>query len=948
MPDSVREDVTEQRRESVPESMSFSEGLVSDTARLGDDDNLRHSYMDRGDRTIDQNDPERAGVIAGVKQTLKSRMKQENLTSRDEALELKNQFENNVAPGLESKKGEARSYVIDAYKSLAMYYFYRAQSDPQSLYRDSYNRLDQIYSIAEGRDAGEFLRFCDDKLDWLQDWDESSTIFSRFAARWRSSSAHSDYEKSFKKARNAAGEVSTISEKWNDTLKEYHDEVYKPRSQSYDKYAMAYYTMTRDDQNRDEGAVLQRPDRYDRNLDTFAKDIYEFAVRFDREQASNFINVAVGNEGVLINPFEDHPVDHKKLIGAGSRNFFTDDGYKHHTQITTEAFSRGDITSATQEQSVPNPPPRKRIKLNSHFQGYEAHRQFRADGVLLPKQDPYIRARRPAQRENAFDPRGGRLTADEVSKTGDMLFSEKSAKIYSARTKRGNEVKGFFIGGEFIPADDQKLADEGLAYFGNPNWKKVAQQERLRTAIRRSDFFRHVNLATIQYYMRYEGYDANRQVKQKRASDIKGDFMAKRDSTFSLTNIGQAALDGTLAGIIGDFAGISGGFALGFTDMNEDRSGNRASFTDAAYARMISDYAALQSKMMKLETEGDRAIALSSVGVDILTAAAVATQSLGPGLAIGRILQTLLDICNNIREIVIAVQNESQKSKKDVVFAVFDSIINIGSDISAICYTASTYEPTGIASTVMSFIKDTFTIIKSIITLVKTQKTKNRIDSTSKDLTTALDAFRNNQGSQSDRELGQAYSQNSQSKFFLSLSRQKANRDQVKAGFDVATAGLNIVGTGIGLHEKAAWLNPVSAAFKIASKVSNFISLVTGKLMARSQRKGIVGAVLGDKELDGISGFDTVLQEETGIRNKYYLTDLARVFMAIDMHAMVANNASSDADKKLAEMTLKTFIPRRDDEPFSDYRQRITLKDILSAVGAQSNWRSVLFESIRA
>ena len=109
--------------------------------------------------------------------------------------------------------------------------------------------------------------------------------------------------------------------------------------------------------------------------------------------------------------------------------------------------------------------------------------------------------------------------------------------------------------------------------------------------------------------------------------------------------------------------------------------------------------------------------------------------------------------------------------------------------------------------------------------------------------------------------------------------------------------------------------------------------------MTKKTIKNDIEFILGDRELLNTPKFRTVLKEETGINNENYIPDLAKVFAAIDTHVLLQNN-SSPGEQQLAESIANRILGE-----YVEIDEK-TYKKLLIAVGAPSNWRNVLLESI--
>lgn len=923
---------------TAPKKMTFESGFISDTESLPamdgfDADNM--SYMG-GAQKSDEEIQQQEAVAGGVRQTLKEQLKRTNQDSLDAANEMadkhRSHFENSMQGAINSAMIAVQNYHL----ALAAYEVAMVRSGITGA-SEAKNILSPYKDAASNGGSTENLRQFEQaqqNLDYYEHHPVSlaRSIFTGTGLRrmYRASRLNSKR----KSAENRIEYIRRASQEWDNTLKDYKENTYKPLYDQYDKVAMMYYAMSRDVDNI--GFKRTGDEGYDPEKDVYAKDIAEYVGCYDNTAITNYINVLMPNGGGAGNPYtRDHHIamvfdEARALKDESSTNRVDTAGrLKFHTKISTEAFGDENVHSVTDEQDAVNIAPRRRIKVLSDFTGYAARNQEKTDDApdVLDFQ------------KNVQELENLNLTIDEKDRTGKYLFSNKSAKIYTVK-KGDRDVNGFVLNGKFVSEDNNLVMDQNDPEITkHPSWKEAANMETVRTQIRRSDFFRHVNAATIQHYARYDGYD-NDDIKyvEKKELEFGGQdkFMAKRDGFFSLTNLGQNALNGNIAGLVDSAIGVT-------NDVSSSIQGDKdAVIIDKSFAS-IED---LQNGIMGLGEDAS----LSSVNT--VLDGIVAASDISGGLGLGELplvgsLSTVFKTIKVLTDIVDTIKKtRAEKGKKAAntlklleLFLKFgNNVVSILSDISKDVF-ASTVS-------IMAIIRDAVGGLISAIKAAVSIYNHVQIRKSEKDLSTALDDFRNNSDDEERRKLGEAVSKNSQSQFFLSLSRVQNRREGIKAGFDVVSKGVNLAGNLTGLNEVAAWFNPISFPFKLASKVVDAISFFADKFQGWRQRKSIVNDILGNGDYDSLSGFDKVLKEETGINNKHYLTDLSRVFMAIDLHALVTKKADSPAQQSLAVKTLNNVIPYEEGMTFAEYRALIKLERLFEAVGAPGNWRAVLMQSI--
>ena len=542
---------------------------------------------------------------------------------------------------------------------------------------------------------------------------------------------------------------------------------------------------------------------------------------------------------------------------------------------------------------------------------------------------------------------------DESGRNGEALSKYSTAKVYTAKNKNGELVEGFFLNGEFVPADRTKLrSQDETAYFGTPNWDKVARQERLRNAIRRSDFFRHVNSATISYYMTYNGYAADGSVSQAQAEE--GGILSERNRFFSATTLVQGLASGKVERAIGlGASAVLDGLdyrdsAMSRSEYEQKNSGRTEAEKempefDAKYA-VWSDFAEFQTRLYDFKEDPEVA---SLVGAISLIGGGIGAASKG-AVPLITMLNSIIQGVSVIKQVGEIFREDKgrltggNKAKRviDLINAALKCISSISDFLTSVFSMASADLLAGITTAVSDLVNMT----RGIMTDIRSIITRYQIHQSNKDIRTALGDFKRGQGA--EQAMGRAAAANAQSQFFLSLATANVRKEAIEAAFETAAYALDATATVIGMGEKSAWINPISFGFKVAGKAAEFFGLFTEGANESVLRKENVARIFGSSDALKTPDFDTILREETGIKSRYYLNDLARVFMAVDMHAYATHNAQNTGDEKLVITTLHSFVPQETGESYAAYRQRIKLDNILEAVGASKDWRGVLQKSI--
>ena len=607
------------------------------------------------------------------------------------------------------------------------------------------------------------------------------------------------------------------------------------------------------------------------------------------------------------------PLSAKKLLAPHVRKFITS-----HTMVALEAFGKDaqsrQITTLGEEQQSGT--GSVRVYIDKHMRGYKEG-QAVSDVARTSMS-------------------GLNLRIDERGANGAFIVSQKSAKIYQAKRSGGKATtSGFFVGGRFIPSKSEVMSKQSEGNVVSPaasSWSDVDKQERLRRAIRRSDFFRHVNAATISYYRNYDG-DDNVQDKH-----VRGDLMAQRDSILSWTTVKQNWQDGTYLSLLGGLSGAVVGGLAGrgieekqaeifelYTELLGDASSN------PAIARVISEKLRLKPVVAEVADDVER---LSTAGLGF----AFAPISLGAAGSIGTLLAGIGVVIHNCMEIYEAIEENSKSeiSESDFGILVTKKILGIGEAISAVIDSIvggfNLGEVPGL-STAITALNDGLRLLIDVVGGGLDIYDYAQMKDLEKTMETALSALHDDNAEQGAKDLGQAVSDSAQAQMFAAEGRRRARNGAIGKTVDVAANGLDLAGTLKGST------TITGAALRGGAKIISFLGLGLDRLINFGSLKNDIELILGDRDLLGVPGFNTVLKEETGINNKHYLRDLSKVFAAIDTHVLMKNATSSGESDLVAEISKRVL----------DANEQVTAKTfnkLIQYVGAPKNWRSVLLESI--
>ncbi len=913
----------------------------------------------------------------------------------------------------------------------------------------------------------------------------------------RLKSARSKVDKAGFEAARAHESILECSERWSEIRSRYREESFKKRYTQYDKLAASYYRFTRQLEGKDERTI----DQVSAELGggSASKQIAEYTGVYDGAQIDGIVN------NIATKPYAPAPELRRvrnKALGADSVN--KEDAnrpLKYHRAIVMLAFADG-VSNITEESEQKK--KRVRMKLLNNFKGYRARNQFGETAMTDSGKSAEERGKKNARENRGMAASEMNLFADERGRNGAYLTSEKSAKIYEARTKTfgGQTVKGFYFNGEFISADYRVMKDQSQSsYFRSPNWNKVAEEEQVRAAIRRSDFFYHVNAGTIQHYMSYNPDDdfgvekarakieaagnlpgsgalsalgfldayldpssdvakrlgcghneltleqlsasalgsmqhgdlnSSRQLAimllseddpklwdiakemavrmgGRFAARLKGipqsgevmrmtllteisndrsfdwsdllsntrpdrlnmhieDLSARRDGFFSLTNLRQSFWDGSL------FGAITGSFSTATTLTKGNFSGD----INKVCNNFNKDYASMAADLSTnfgLAVAPIPAIVVATTGG--LDEAGKISDEGQTTMSVFGTVQGALGFVENIAKIIETVKKlkksrQAGESIRPHVMKLFDLAIKLLTGIMDIVSYWLDNTPAKFVAGIFGSIKSIFNIAKNVIEIIRTNREINKITSSDNLIETALTEFKDqagkapagsgpvNERSLNDRKakMGYAATQNSQAQYFLSLAKSRARKDRKMAISGVVTNSINTVAGALGTGGTLAdYLNPIALPFKIAGKVSSFIGWCVGKMHDSDDFYANIKQMLGEESFGDYAGFDDALSRETGIRNKHYLVDLARIFMAIDTHHLVRKNDKTEGEEALAITLMSPYLDMlgNGEDRYDLVTNRIANRDrvtqvkfskLLSAVGGPSNWRAVLRASI--
>ena len=455
------------------------------------------------------------------------------------------------------------------------------------------------------------------------------------------------------------------------------------------------------------------------------------------------------------------------------------------------------------------------------------------------------------------------------------------------------------------------------------------------------------------------------------------DLSAKRDGFFSLTNLRQSFWDGSLLGT------LSGSFSAVTADVGAMKIGGDINYACNMFTKNYGEVAADASTNWGIALAPIPAIITATTGGiqkvedDKGEYSYEPSEAAKTSLSIIGTIQSALSFVEHIASLVEEIKNAAKaKSNGESIWpyvgSIFKLIIDmIGDLIDIVYWWLDTPLIKGVVK-LFGVVKNVVAIVKGIIDSIKTSMEVSRIKSTESDIETAMTQYaarkntvlQNGQAQNvteddmenTQQKIGLAASNNSQGQYFLSLAKSRARRARKMAISSIITNSIDATGNFLGAASALSWFNPIALPFKIATKVSAFIGWAVGKIHDSGHFSENVAKALGNSKFASYSGFNSALKRETGINNKHYLVDLARIFMAIDTHHLIRKPGKTDGETALAINLMQPYLSLAGagDERFQGGNltrnkallQRVPLPKILAAVGAPSNWRAVLRSSI--
>lgn len=539
------------KEKKAPPKMEFRKGRLSGHAIL-DEANLTEgsrSFMDRG-KDVFEGEKDRESVILSVRNNILSRMEEENKASEADAEAMKNRHRQHTALNMDLAIEEAKKTRREADLAKAEWLLAKSRlgEDREEVSREmtrllekeEHNRvagqesmflktrrtvaltesgvgtmgediddIDQeggarsITAEAERPEdqqarAGEYSAFSRIKNEFekYSGPGKEAKGLKRFWASREKNAAEQKMNEAQARADTAEKNILDTAEAWNQLLQEYRDTTFRRHYEAYDALARDYYVYTRTAEDRTLGGDA-------------AKNIAEYTGVYDEERLRD-VSDLIRTDAYARAPLSYSP---RKELSEGSLNAeSTDRLTKFHRTVAMNAFGEG-VQGLRQEQRTGR--KQVRMKILNDFTRYKAKSQFTDRTYTALEDAKESEAVRGKSRDALQNPEAPAykltLTADEKGANDEFLRSEETEEIQTVHVpvpgdqKEKTEEMGFYSGGRFYAGN--RWAREENREDQASELGEMAKRERIREAIRRSDFFRHVNSGTIQYYMGYDPDD---------------------------------------------------------------------------------------------------------------------------------------------------------------------------------------------------------------------------------------------------------------------------------------------------------------------------------------------------------------------------------------------------------------------------------------------------------
>ncbi len=489
--------IQQENEKKNPEQNGDDKGIKSETQ----DEQLRNLPEARSFMAIGAtSDEQKERVATGVRNTLLMRMEQENSKSESEAMKMAEAHADYSVQGMEKAaegvQGAMKQALMAETKALILAYGTEATPDDGSrtpLFEKAQSTLNAYKAAADTKGTGEDKAFYADQQKKLNDYGkESRTRFSprysyRVPMRYM---ARTDAENKKTAAKNAIGDVRKAAEVWNGMLRSYHDNVYKPINDTYDRLFMAYYTMSRNmkDENGNPDLKLTNPNA--------EKKIAEYRGVFREDDINAFEETAKNGPEGIGDPYAStrFNIDVSEPEDASTG---TMEGMNMvHSMVSAEGVATRTGQVPTERIGITGA-DRIRYMIDKDFNVFRSGFQYNDNGQI--EKNDQINPQEKIELQNA------NLIADEKVLNGAEIFSQSSSKVYRMITRAGGVVEGFFIGGEFVPSNPGQVQDQGgYAAGSNPSQEYIAEREKFRIALRQSDFFDHINDKSIVDYYKFK------------------------------------------------------------------------------------------------------------------------------------------------------------------------------------------------------------------------------------------------------------------------------------------------------------------------------------------------------------------------------------------------------------------------------------------------------------
>ncbi len=195
------------------------------------------------------------------------------------------------------------------------------------------------------------------------------------------------------------------------------------------------------------------------------------------------------------------------------------------------------------------------------------------------------------------------------------------------------------------------------------------------------------------------------------------------------------------------------------------------------------------------------------------------------------------------------------------------------------------------------------------------------------------------------KQKADALKDNSQLMWGLSFARKKARDDRLHSGIGAFFNGIKV-----GISVVKGFLPPVADKifYKIGAAITGSVKFVSTTIIdaVRTCRQNgrTISDMLGKKYVTAdVHLLNSVLRREAGIESTDYLTDLARIFSAVDTHVFM-KTAANEGEKQVGSQLAQTLFNNANFT--GDKLNKVKVSQLMNAYGVEGNFRKILKYSL--